>query len=295
MVSGFLTIFSGARGSPESLYLSGSALGQLDGVLSILVLCLLYWLAMVVVRWNRVARGTRELLRAEINSVQAELDIASSNSDVKDTNRAQKISGLLTSAQGLVDTGGEKWHQKGANFLFWSRGQEITGWSYVHQAEIQMTPLLDPEKVRARLETNEQQLRTSTAPPSLALADAIHAERRKALLAEALNFNYQSEDNTFSDLVSWQNKTSWLVVCGLLAVLVLSIAIPDHSLLFLIGATGGLLSRLSRSLDRKDVPTDYGASLDDTVSQPSGRCVGCVGWNFDCESCGTAQRSRIGG
>jgi hypothetical protein len=43
-------------------------------------------------------------------------------------------------------------------------------------------------------------------------------------------------------------------------ILALTGAYPQHSILLLVGATGGLISRLSRSLDRKAVPTDYGAS-----------------------------------
>jgi hypothetical protein len=34
----------------------------------------------------------------------------------------------------------------------------------------------------------------------------------------------------------------------------------DHTVLFLVGAAGGLMSRLSRAVFRADVPTDYGAS-----------------------------------
>jgi len=44
--------------------------------------------------------------------------------------------------------------------------------------------------------------------------------------------------------------------------------------LFLVGGTGGLLSRLSRSLDRKDVPTDYGASWTTLFLSP---VVGALG------------------
>lgn len=287
--SGMLTIFSNSRGSPQDVYLSGATPDLLNElctashsteILLVLFLCLLYWAAMVIVRWNRVARPTRELLKAEINSVQAELDTASAN---KPGIGAARITGLLTDARTLIDNASEPWVKRMANFLFWSRGQEITGWGYVHEAETQMTSFLPDETVMARLETNEQQLRIANDAPSLALANAIHEEltatssdkpRRKALLAEALNANYERDDNTFADLVSWQNKTSWLVACGLVLILVLTGAISHHSILFLVGATGGLLSRLSRSLDRKDVPTDYGASWTTLFLSPVAGALG---------------------
>jgi hypothetical protein len=51
----------------------------------------------------------------------------------------------------------------------------------------------------------------------------------------------------------------WLIGCASLLIVSLGAAL-QHEVFFLVGATGGLLSRLSRSLQRADVPTDYGAS-----------------------------------
>jgi hypothetical protein len=286
---GTIAIFSSAKGSPQVVYLSGSTSSAWEQLCTappsveislVLFLCMLYWGAMVIVRWNRVARPTRELLKAEIRSLQAELDIAS---DGKSVAGAARITALLTDGSSLIDNEKQEWWRKLANFLFWSRGQEITGWRYLHEAETQMTPYLADETVIARLETNEQQLRAANDAPSLALANAIHQEltaatpdnaRRKALLAEALETNYRKEDNGFSNLVSWQNKTSWLVACGLVLIVTLTSTVSHHSILFLVGATGGLLSRLSRSLDRKDVPTDYGASWTTLFLSPVAGALG---------------------
>ncbi|HLX10581.1 MAG TPA: choice-of-anchor D domain-containing protein [Thermoanaerobaculia bacterium] len=46
---------------------------RLADILLAAALCLLYWLAMVVVRWNRVAMPSRFVLRGQIASVKAEL------------------------------------------------------------------------------------------------------------------------------------------------------------------------------------------------------------------------------
>jgi hypothetical protein len=51
----------------------------------------------------------------------------------------------------------------------------------------------------------------------------------------------------------------WLVVVALTAIVLLSLVFHREQL-FLIGAIGGLMSRMTRSLFREDVPTDYGAS-----------------------------------
>ena len=118
----------------------------------------------------------------------------------------------------------------------------------------------------------EEQILLSAAQDGTAqtLADKIHntpsdssagnLTLRRALLAEALNCNYSRQDLSFTNLMSWQNKTSYLVLVALGLICTLSAAFPDQSVLFLLGALGGFVSRLSRSLERNDVPTDYGAS-----------------------------------
>jgi hypothetical protein len=60
-------------------------------------------------------------------------------------------------------------------------------------------------------------------------------------------------------MMEWQNKAMWMVASALLVVVVLSYVF-QHEHLFLLGAAGGLMSRMARSLFRQDVPTDYGAS-----------------------------------
>jgi len=251
----------GKRAQPLTVLLNGNGLaGQpLWPKLAIaLTLCILYWLAMVVVRWNRVAMPTRELLRAQILSLQTELGDKPAN-----------LQGLLEEAKKLINITERRWPQRVADFLFWSRGQELSGWGLVHAVEAQMIPFLPDERVQTWLETSEQRLRIINDTVSVALANTIHqelagaspdAKRRKALLAEALATVYDSKDTSYASLVSWQNKTSWLVGCGLVLIVVLTGVFRAQSVLFLIGGAGGLISRMSRSLDRKDVPTDYGAS-----------------------------------
>lgn len=107
------------------------------------------------------------------------------------------------------------------------------------------------------------------ASPFLPLA------RWRALLSEALGIIYQERDTSFSTLMSWHNKASWLTNCGLLLILALSAALGNE-VLFLLGAAGGLLSRLSRSLYRQDVPTDYGASWTTLFLSPVAGALG--GW-----------------
>ncbi len=151
--SGTLRV-SSSTGSLPDVYLYGNGLNIPDGlcfaspgaeILVLLVLSLLYWLTIVIVRWHRVARPTRELLRAQMASVQTEMDLL--------TDRAGpgEIDKLLSKGRLLLDPGSPSAIDRIANFLFWSRGQEITGWGYVHEVQIQMAKYLAPETVFARL------------------------------------------------------------------------------------------------------------------------------------------------
>ncbi|HEX3529262.1 MAG TPA: hypothetical protein VH988_19570, partial [Thermoanaerobaculia bacterium] len=202
------------------------------------LLCILFWLGMVIVRWHRIARPSRELLRAQITSLRAEM----ATTPVANHNKADlaEIAKLLDAASALI--GRSKWFSGFGviDFLFWSRGQEIAGWGYVHDVERQITPFLSEATVRVRLEAVEQRLRLTTDAPCLALADAIHKAlgeqpadglRLRALLDQGLSTVYGREDNSYASLVSWQNKTSWLVGCGLVLILVLAAVTQHHAIL----------------------------------------------------------------
>lgn len=99
--------------------------------------------------------------------------------------------------------------------------------------------------------------------------------RWRALLSEGLGVMYDRYDTDFASLVAWHNKTMWLTTSGLVLIVALAAALGNGPL-FLLGATGGLLSRLSRTLYRQDVQTDYGASWTTLFLSP---VVGAItGW-----------------
>jgi hypothetical protein len=228
---------------------------------------------MVVVRWHRVATPSREFLRAQIAGDRAELNLLPAQTDQDPGDWRSQINDLIEQASRAISPKavGRSNAYRLANFLFWSRGEEMSAWTYLHSAEVKMARYFRPEIVITRLEAVEQQLRTFNDAPCLALADNIrHAltatnpstdlTRLKALLDGGLTTVYQHADNSATNDISWQNKTSWLVGCGIFVLVVVTIAVPNHGILLIVGGVGGLVSRMTRSLDRKSVPTDYGAS-----------------------------------
>ncbi|MCU1253680.1 MAG: hypothetical protein JWQ49_6709 [Edaphobacter sp.] len=83
--------------------------------------------------------------------------------------------------------------------------------------------------------------------------------RWQALLAEALVLIDGGADDRFYETTGWHNKLMWLVVCGLLFLVGLGLVF-ENGVLLLVGAVGGLLSRLQRTIEKADPPTDYGTT-----------------------------------
>jgi hypothetical protein len=234
----------------------------------LIVACFL--IGILMVRWNMVARPNMQLLRAQIEGVRAEIDTLSPTPLTPQI--LPQITALLAQAEAPF-AAPRRWRDRIADYFFWTRGEEISAWVRVHEAEELMVDLLPDERVRARMERAEQELRRINAPPATGLADEVRdalapvaagappvpPTRGRALLHEALSLIYDKSDRDFTAFMSWQNKAVWLIGCGLLFILSLTAAL-QHGVLLLVGGVGGLLSRLSRSLQRADVPTDYGAS-----------------------------------
>lgn len=218
------------------------------------------------VRWNNIARPNREILKAEIDKAEARFKAETGLDLKKDDPKTSHLWGLLDAARRSTECGFSL-----LDFLFWSRGQEITGWSRIYEFQRDSINLLPPNSVallRARLRALELDLLDIDKTHAKTLAGNIEDAVTKnpndepmlrATLVEALTYFTDESDNIFAQLVGWQTKAVWLVGVGCSLVVVLSFAI-GNAVLFIAGAAGGYLSRLARQLKRADVPTDYGAS-----------------------------------
>ena len=91
---------------------------------------------------------------------------------------------------------------------------------------------------------------------------AAPVQRWRAILAQALEQINTSFDNNYFDVCAWHNRLIWLVGCALLFIIALGLAFPANSILLLVGAVGGLLSRLQRTA--KGGPVSPEAATDST-------------------------------
>lgn len=181
-------------------------------IVLLVVVSSLYFLGLVLVRWHMIAKPARGQVLAEIEAVRARTAAVASQIPQSREAKARlaQIYALLDSASFpfkhklFIDSRrflnaadaktvnlttlpeDAKGHLAKREFpsrwtrifnaVFWTRGQELAGWSLAHEAEVQLVALLPAELVRARLETAEQELRQISTSVTLALADLVKQE-----------------------------------------------------------------------------------------------------------------------
>jgi len=242
----------------------GSQLAWAANAWGTLFVVFLFFVSIWLVRWNNIARPNREQVRAEVDNERVRFQTTTGSAVAA----YPYLDNLLNEAENAT-----KWNRwTWVDFLFWSRVQEITGWARIHEFQratiTQIPPTGYLETIRARLQAIELDLldidKTHAKTLASNIKDALEEKTAdeaplRALLVEALSYLNDQRDTTFAQLVGWQTKTVWLVGVGCALIVVLAFAV-GNAILFIAGATGGLLSRLARALKRADVPSDYGAS-----------------------------------
>ena len=135
----------------------------------------LFLASIFLVRWHNIARPNREMLRAEIQNARVRFKNDTGTEPTGD------LAKLLESAEKAIAW---DWWRTPGDFLFWSRGQEITGWSRIHEFQRDSISQLAEkgalETVRARLQSVELDLLES---------DKTHAKTIGANIKDALDKN----------------------------------------------------------------------------------------------------------
>jgi len=244
-------------------------------------ICIGYLALLLVARSIWVVLPNNRYLRAYAEMVKAQSKIEQDKPDKKSPEEKAiipEITRLLDMAKELVS---EKlpWYR----WLFTGTGKQLASWRLVHEAERLVTNVLSSEVVQARASLAAENLKCLDTPPSKALAEQIVKEvesknqtNLNPLLKEAQGMLLDARDNYFEILADWQNKASWLVMTSVLIILALGVTAGNIELC-LLGAIGGLLSRLRKVLWRKHVGFDYGVSWSTLFLSP---LVGALtGWS----------------
>jgi hypothetical protein len=162
------------------------------------------------------------------------------------------------------------------------------GWRNVHGLEDKRVLELPPELVDEQLETARTRLKTIPGAASASFVKRIDAglkphvpphshQERAALLREAEIFRHNYNDTNYENIANVLGKAVWLTWLALGIVVALA-ALFDRESYFLLGAAGGLISRLTRVLRRRPEASDYGAEWSTLILSPAaGALVGWVG------------------
>jgi len=161
------------------------------------------------------------------------------------------------------------------------------GWRNIHGFEDLHLLDLPPERVDAQLKTARTRLAAVPGPEAAGFVGRIDAAlkatpaltpaARAALLREAEIFRHNLSDSKYEDLASLLGKAVWLTVVALGIAVGLAVFFDRESFL-LLGAAGGLISRLSRVLQRRPTASDYGAEWSTLILSPAaGALAGWVG------------------
>lgn len=230
---------------------------------AVTLVSLIYVTAFLFIRWQLIARPIRCDILGYITDLQLQLDLEPLDSSAKKA-RIDALKGMLCGAAGRLN------QIKPLDRIFWTRGQEVAAWGHVDDVECELAIMQPFDRVKARLETVERDLREIGSEDAGALADVIHRElaratsederlldhRFRCLLYEALRVIDSDEDSELDDTMNWHNKTVWLTWLGVLLLISLEGTRRGGGGLFAAGATGGFLSRLMRAMKRVDDPTD---------------------------------------
>lgn len=281
-----------------------NTLHEIRGIIYVTV-SFLYVSAMITIRWHLIAVPLQQSLRVAIHSMKARFQVAVFGNE-NQTNADEQIVQLLEEARFQVAVfGKEKQKQTVADEqilqllqhaekqldtsfwdkIFWSRGREMNGWRYLHAAARLMSQLYPPEVVEARLRRALSELKDIQSREASDLAKNIEEELkakqngdikfRRALLNGALATIYDVRDNRYNEFDTWDNEAVWMITSGLLLISVLGLTV-GNSALFIVGAAGGFLGRLTHLFKVKLGGADYGLYWDPLFMAP---VLGAVtGW-----------------
>ena len=250
-----------------------------------LVVCAIYFLLLLLARFTWIVLPNNQYLRIYAEEVKAQLVIEQDNPAVQtkvEETIKPAIEKLLDDVLTLIPyINWKNWHC----WLLAGTGKQLACWRNVHKAKVFAIDLLSDNDARALAIVVNQTLASHSSKEGKGLSKEItkaldagsDIQMIKSLAKHGQEFLFDDRDSYFQGLASWQNRATWLVMVSLLTVVVLGLT-HGNTALFVLGAVGGLLSRMRKALSRKDYAFDYGASWSTLFLAPVvGALTGWVG------------------
>lgn len=242
-----------------------------------------YFLVLIATRWMFIARSNRRFTLARIDEAQYFLEPGGEPSLLDEARAIVTNTDVYDVPPWLVERRGEELPDepveqalkrlvRAATYpLMWNGSRDLVAWNLLHRVEAaHAAKQTGPELVAALMKAQSS---LDDLPPAKRIywARVVHDllegcpngrlrdERvAQAILHQLLSELYNARDTKFTNLATQQNKVTWLVFCGL--AIMAALVSMGFEVLLLAGAVGGILSRLQREMQRRDVPSDYGLS-----------------------------------
>ena len=171
--------------------------------------------------------------------------------------------------------------------VWWGRTSRIqAGWRLVHSVEDQEVMDYPEGEVAAGLESMRDRLALLDDDEgaqllgeriTAALKGGSVTTESRALLREAQAYRHNLNDYAYEELASLMSKATFLAIVGAVLVVVLS-ELGGREAYFVLGAAGGLMSRLTRIVRERPSSNDYGATWSTLILSPvSGALAGWIG------------------
>ncbi len=236
------------------------------------VFCIaVYTVSVLVGRALYFGWPSRVLLRNRAHELEGRLALDQKTPGSVEEPEAQidaSVRGLLGRA---VADNRTDWKEFWFKLLVWNGATELAGWRLLREAEREMVLQLDDQSTLARVRRALTDLTALPKDTTVKLTSVLesyvdtktpstdYAQARRDL-RETYVLIHQRMDAEFQSAIELQNKSMWLIFAGVILTFVVSLAFNHTSILLLVGAVGGLLSRLRHVFSSKDMPMDYGAS-----------------------------------
>jgi hypothetical protein len=243
-----------------------------------------YWAVLITTRWMFIARPNRRFTLARIDDAQYFLEpdgapslldearaVAGGTHAFDDPPWLRHRRGLGPADEPEVERWLRRVLRRAFDPLIWNGSRDLVAWNLMHRVEATHAGTLTGAELVAALMKAQSQLEDLPMAKRVYWGRVLHDQLEgcpdgrvadepvaQALLRNLLSELYNARDTKFTNLATQQNKVTWLVFIGL--AIMSALVSQAYQDLLLAGAVGGVLSRLQRELQRRDVPSDYGLS-----------------------------------
>jgi hypothetical protein len=243
-----------------------------------------YWVLLVTTRWMFIARPNRRFTLARIDDAQFFLEpdgrpsllddaraLASGVTPLQDPAWLRRRRGQPDPEDTEVERVLKRLLGRMSAPLIWNGSRDLVAWNLMHRVEASHAATLQGAELVAALMKAQSQLEDLPVAKRIYWARVVHDQLEgcpqgrlrdepvaQAILRNVLTELYNARDTKFTNLATQQNKVCWLVFTGL--AIMAALVSQGYQDLLLAGAVGGILSRLQREMQRRDVPSDYGLS-----------------------------------